>query len=695
MGTGLRGLGEKQVNFSASGVNDGLAGTQADPAVVALSNGDFVVVYENPEAGSNIDLLAHFFDANGNAIGPPVSSGLQNGVVGIDRLVDPTIRPAVAATPDGGFLVAYTDMAITDNIIVVRRYDPTTGISGPFVIDTGAGPAHQPNIGPVDSSAIATFANGTSIIAWEFAFAGSGTDHDLYFSFLNSAANGFTHPTNTLAVSNNFEGEARAAARGNLAAIVYAVNPGTIGGGQDVTLRLFNSSATEAAAPSTIFGFQNGDIFSHPDVAALSDGRFVIVAQDDTTSALVASIYNPVTHTATPVVHISDATGVGTDPHVAGAPGGGFVVSFDNSTGDVIEARFGPGASALFSEGVAHSFSTGSQDQNAIAANASGTVFLAWRDAGSGNPNSTDTDPRIEGQAFRLQQLAQPNFNGDSFSDVFWRNTNGDVSFWNSNGSGGFSGQDLGVVASSYQAAGVGDFNGDGHSDILWRNANGDVSLWNSNGSGGFTGQDLGVVSNSDQVAAVGDFNGDGQADVLWRNTNGDAILWKSNGSGGFTGQDLGVVSTSYQVAGIGDFNGDGQADVLWRNTNGDAFLWKSNGAGGFSGQDLGVVSTSYQVAGIGDFNGDGNADILWRHTSGDAFLWNSNGAGGFTGQDLGVVSNSYQVAGVGDFSGDGEADILWRHTSGDAFLWKSNGSGGFGGQDLGVVDSSWAIQHA
>jgi hypothetical protein len=57
-------LGEKQVNFSdLSG--DGLVGTQGDPAVAALSNGNFVVVYENPFDGTtDLDLLAHFFDAN-------------------------------------------------------------------------------------------------------------------------------------------------------------------------------------------------------------------------------------------------------------------------------------------------------------------------------------------------------------------------------------------------------------------------------------------------------------------------------------------------------------------------------------------------------------------------------------------------------------------------------------------------------
>jgi len=65
-------------------------------------------------------------------------------------------------------------------------------------------------------------------------------------------------------------------------------------------------------------------------------------------------------------------------------------------------------------------------------------------------------------------------------------------------GAGGFTGDDLGLlVPTSWQIAGTGDFNGDGHSDILWRNANGDADLWKSNGSGGFVGQDLGIVPTS------------------------------------------------------------------------------------------------------------------------------------------------------------------------------------------------------
>jgi hypothetical protein len=195
MGTGLKALGEKQVNFSANGATDGLAGTQADPAVASLANSDFVVVYENPQAGDS--LLAHFFDANGNAIGPPVSSGLLNGVVDIDPAAHLSVDPAVAATPDGGFLVAYVDTSVTAqnpvthvtfeaNGIDVRRYDNTTGLSASFVVDAGGGPVHPTNPGTVDDVQIAAFADGTSLVAWDFDFNADPTDDDVYFAFLNS-----------------------------------------------------------------------------------------------------------------------------------------------------------------------------------------------------------------------------------------------------------------------------------------------------------------------------------------------------------------------------------------------------------------------------------------------------------------------------------------------------------------------------
>ena len=353
MGTGLNPLGEQQVNFSTNGSSGGVVGAQADPAVTALSNGDFVVVYENPHSGDS--LLAHFFDASGNAIGPPVSSGLLNGVVGIDPAAQVGVQPAIAATPDGGFLVAYTDTSVTYtnpahvtfavNDIVVRRYDNTTGISAPVVVDSGAASIHLPNAGPVHDPAIATFADGTSIVVWEFDYGDQAGEDDVYFGFLNSTADRArwrsTHAGCSQRVPGRGQGRNLRQSRRNglrlrsgaaLRAGYYARRGQFLGDG--------------ASGSYPYFGATTLDTFSDPDVAALSDGRFVVVARDDTTSTLVASIFDPVTLAVTPVnLALLPFGPGGTDPQVAGVPGGGFVLSLDNSAGGLTQARFGPGGS--------------------------------------------------------------------------------------------------------------------------------------------------------------------------------------------------------------------------------------------------------------------------------------------------------------------------------------------------------------
>ena len=285
-----------------------------------------------------------------------------------------------------------------------------------------------------------------------------------------------------------------------------------------------------------------------------------------------------------------------------------------------------------------------------------------------------------------------PNFfNNDNEAGILWQNSNGDTELWNPNGSGGYAGEDLGVVGGGWQIAGTGAFNGASEASILWRNSGGDTELWNPNGSGGYVGEDLGVVPTSWQIEGTGDFNGAGEG-ILWRNAGGDTLLWNSNGSGGFAGHDLGVVPTSWQIEGTGDFTGTGEDSILWQNSNGDTELWNPSGSGGFVGENLGVVGGGWQIAGTGDFTGTGEDSILWRNSGGDTELWNPNGSGGFTGEDLGVVATSWQIVETGDFSGSGQSGILWRNSGGDTELWNPNGSGGFTGKDLGIAPASWSV---
>jgi hypothetical protein len=703
MGTGLTALGEQQVNFSENGGTGGVAGTQADPAVTALSNGDFVVVYENPHSGDS--LLAHFFDAFGNPIGPPVSSGLLNGVVDVDPAAHVSVDPAVAAPPDGGFLVAYIDTSIIAtnpvtkapfeaNGIDVRRYDNTTGLSASFVIDTGGGPVHPVNPGTVGDVAIAAFANGTSLVAWDFDFNADPTDDDVYFAFLNSSASGFTAINGTplnqrpLTDANGFEGEPSVATTGNLGAIVYADDPGHKQGDQDITLVAFNSSGTQVLPPTTIFGASSLDVFSHPDVAVLSDGRFIIVAQDDTTSALVARVYDPVTHAVTPLF-----TGVpGTSPQVAGAPGGGFVLSFDDSTGNITEVRYwpiGPVQSEVFNEGFANSFKVGTQDQNAVAANASGTVFFAWQDAGSSNPNSTDADTRIEAQAFHVQPLPQPDFNGDLHPDILWQNSIGQASVWEMNVTNVIGG---GAVSANpgpaWKAIGTGDFNGDGLADILWQNtSSGQAAIWDMNGNSLVGG---GPVSPNPgpawQAIGTGDFNKDSHSDILWQNTSsGQASIWEMSGNtligGGPVSPNPGP---TWKAVGTGDFNDDGHSDILFQNTSsGQVSIWEMNGNTLVGG---GPVSPNpgpaWKAIGTGDFNDDGHSDILFQNTSsGQVSVWEMNGktliGGGPVSPNPGP---SWHAIGTGDFNGDGFSDIVFQNTTGQASIWDMNGAALVGG---------------
>ena len=300
------------------------------------------------------------------------------------------------------------------------------------------------------------------------------------------------------------------------------------------------------------------------------------------------------------------------------------------------------------------------------------------------------------------------NFNWDGASDILWRDANGSVNLYESNGGGfGFTSLGLGTVDNGWVIQQTGDFNGDGKADILWRNVNGDVYIDLSNPGGaftGFTGHDVGVIPTSWTIEQIGDFNGDGKADILWRNANGDVELYLSNAGAGFTGfnhLDIGVIPTSWSIQQVGDFNGDGKADILWRNSNGDVDIYFSNpGAGftGFTSVDIGALGSSWTLQQVGDFNGVGKDGMLWRNSNGDVELYLANPGAGFTGftvVDVGVVSSALSVAAVGDYNGDGKADILWRNSNGDVAFWLSNSGAGFTGftsHDNGVVPTDWSI---
>jgi hypothetical protein len=303
-------------------------------------------------------------------------------------------------------------------------------------------------------------------------------------------------------------------------------------------------------------------------------------------------------------------------------------------------------------------------------------------------------------------------FNGDGYSDIAWRKSNGDTAIWlmSATPSGGaqtLSTADLGIISNNWQIVGQRDFNADGDADLLWSNTNGDNEIWLMNGAQVSQIVDLGVVPSGWSIVGTGDFNGDGYGDILWRSTNGDTGIWLMTGT---TTQvqtvamvNLGTVPTSWNIAGTGDFNGDGYTDILWYNANGDTGVWLMTGAATqvqmSSWSDFGVVPTSWKIAGTGDFNGDGYSDILWHNTNGNTAIWLMTWNGSqvlmSSSNDLGLVPTSWNVVVAGDFNGDGKSDILWSNANGDTAIWFMNGAVMLSVSDLGVVPNGWVVQGA
>jgi hypothetical protein len=82
-------------------------------------------------------------------------------------------------------------------------------------------------------------------------------------------------------------------------------------------------------------------------------------------------------------------------------------------------------------------------------------------------------------------------FDGDTRSDILWRNSaTGQVADWLGTLSGGFIGNGANsahALSTNWQVAAIGDYNGDTRSDILWRNtATGEVTDWLGTAAGGF-----------------------------------------------------------------------------------------------------------------------------------------------------------------------------------------------------------------
>lgn len=134
-------------------VNRNLAADQYDPAVAATPNG-FVVVWTEVAQGRS-DILAQRFKASGTPAGGAIRVSAEGAAgAGVDY------GPAVAAMPNGGFLVAwlrYTPPGAP--AVMVRRYNASgKPLGGQVQVSTGLVKGAAPDV--------CALSNGGAAVAW-------------------------------------------------------------------------------------------------------------------------------------------------------------------------------------------------------------------------------------------------------------------------------------------------------------------------------------------------------------------------------------------------------------------------------------------------------------------------------------------------------------------------------------------------
>ena len=377
-------------------VNPSSDGSQNEPRITALSNGNFLVVFSDNSgdigSGSDFDVIGVIYDAEGNVVttafevNTTVTSGAETEI-------------DVAATNDGGFYLTYYTTGGNGGLLVERYDAGGTSIGGTELLSPRSGLGT-----PGDPSIAVNLSDNSFFISYERDAGALGDilgkrfDSSLTVAAGTPSAGHIVRADDHPALFTQSPGDPETVhlTNGNYAT-VFTYTDGSSHIGYRISDGTTGASLVQLDIAATT---TNGTEDSQGSIAALAGGGFVIAwtefestnndDNDNIKFMLFANTGNP----ASGVMTAIDSTSDYEFPKVVGLEDGGFyIVAWDKGSGSLEGSRYDASGTliGINMHDVANGV-TGLPDHD-VSLTTDGRILITWKNT-VGDVLFTIRDPR-------------------------------------------------------------------------------------------------------------------------------------------------------------------------------------------------------------------------------------------------------------------------------------------------------------
>ena len=248
--------------------------------------------------------------------------------------------------------------------------------------------------------------------------------------------------------------------------------------------------------------------------------------------------------------------------------------------------------------------------------------------------------------------------------------------WWENNGAGSFTANEIANGHSDFTDTEVGDMDGDGDLDIVVVTYDTDsLSWWQNDGTQSFTQTVIDASFGASFDVDIVDLDSDGDNDLVVSSNENDQVVWYENsGTASFTQHSINNSFAAPRDLEPIDLDSDGDIDVIGTSeTLNLTVWWENNGTQNFTQHTIneGLIPRAIELA---DLDSDGDIDLAGiSFTNNTVSVWENLGNQTFSYSALNTSLNGSTDLKIYDFDSDNDLDILASSYGLNKLVWFKN----------------------